>query len=219
MRRPPAPRQLPPEAARWRRSSARAVRTPLSFCCDRDGCRKRVTPPSVRFLGRKVYLGAVGRLGRRHAAGTLAAASPRAFSALRRRSADHRSMAGLFGVSTSRRTPFWKVARGRFMPAVRSQPCPGRFWKPSTATISANAWTAASLSLADLDRGRPGDRTFPGNFPSTRRRRSSTARPAVVIVGSSIRSPDLRGDVMTHQFLRSPQPCGHASASPCWARS
>ncbi|MBM4093335.1 MAG: hypothetical protein FJ276_28575 [Planctomycetes bacterium] len=31
----------------------------LSFCCDRDGCRKRTTPPSVRFLGRKVYLGAV----------------------------------------------------------------------------------------------------------------------------------------------------------------
>ena len=28
------------------------------FCCDRDGCRKRM-PPSVRFLGRKVYLGAV----------------------------------------------------------------------------------------------------------------------------------------------------------------
>ena len=31
----------------------------LSFCCARDGCRKRATPPSVRFLGRKVYLGAV----------------------------------------------------------------------------------------------------------------------------------------------------------------
>ena len=31
----------------------------LSFCCDRDGCRKRVTPPSVRFLGRTVYLGAI----------------------------------------------------------------------------------------------------------------------------------------------------------------
>ena len=26
----------------------------FSFCCDRDGCRKRITPPSVRFLGRKV---------------------------------------------------------------------------------------------------------------------------------------------------------------------
>ena len=31
----------------------------LSFCGDREGCRKRVTPPSVRFLGRKVYLGAI----------------------------------------------------------------------------------------------------------------------------------------------------------------
>lgn len=30
-----------------------------SFCCSRDGCRKRKTPPSVRFLGRKVFLGAV----------------------------------------------------------------------------------------------------------------------------------------------------------------
>jgi hypothetical protein len=30
----------------------------LSFCCDRDGCRKRTTP-LVRFLGRKVYLAAV----------------------------------------------------------------------------------------------------------------------------------------------------------------
>ncbi|MFK7856230.1 MAG: hypothetical protein AB8B79_19090 [Granulosicoccus sp.] len=31
----------------------------LSFCCQRDGCRKRCTPPSVRFMGRKVYLGVV----------------------------------------------------------------------------------------------------------------------------------------------------------------
>lgn len=31
--------------------------TRLSFCCDVDGCRRRSTPPSVRFLGRKVYLG------------------------------------------------------------------------------------------------------------------------------------------------------------------
>lgn len=31
----------------------------FSLCCSRDGCRKRATPPSVRFLGRRVYLGAV----------------------------------------------------------------------------------------------------------------------------------------------------------------
>lgn len=29
----------------------------LSFCCGLDGCRRRTTPPSIRFLGRKVYLG------------------------------------------------------------------------------------------------------------------------------------------------------------------
>lgn len=31
--------------------------TRLSFCCAVDGCRRRNTPPSVRFLGRRVYLG------------------------------------------------------------------------------------------------------------------------------------------------------------------
>jgi hypothetical protein len=30
-----------------------------SFCCSQEGCRKRKTPPSVRFLGRKVYVGVV----------------------------------------------------------------------------------------------------------------------------------------------------------------
>lgn len=28
-----------------------------SFCCGVEGCRKRATPRSLRFLGRKVYLG------------------------------------------------------------------------------------------------------------------------------------------------------------------
>jgi hypothetical protein len=31
----------------------------FSLCCGRDGCRRRATPPSVRFLGRRVYVGAV----------------------------------------------------------------------------------------------------------------------------------------------------------------
>lgn len=33
--------------------------TRLSFCCAVDGCRRRSTPPSTRFLGRKVYLGVI----------------------------------------------------------------------------------------------------------------------------------------------------------------
>jgi hypothetical protein len=28
----------------------------FSLCCGREGCRRRTTPPSLRFLGRKVYL-------------------------------------------------------------------------------------------------------------------------------------------------------------------
>jgi len=35
--------------------AAEAYTTRRSFCCRREGCRKRATPPSLRFLGRKVY--------------------------------------------------------------------------------------------------------------------------------------------------------------------
>jgi hypothetical protein len=31
----------------------------FSLCCGREGCRRRATPPSVRFLGRRVYVGAI----------------------------------------------------------------------------------------------------------------------------------------------------------------
>jgi hypothetical protein len=31
----------------------------FSLCCGREGCRCRATPPSVRFLGRRVYVGAI----------------------------------------------------------------------------------------------------------------------------------------------------------------
>ena len=38
---------------------AEAFSRRFSLCCGRDGCRHRATPPSVRFLGRRVYVGAV----------------------------------------------------------------------------------------------------------------------------------------------------------------
>jgi len=31
----------------------------LSFCCSSENCRKRLTPPSVRFLDRRVYISVV----------------------------------------------------------------------------------------------------------------------------------------------------------------
>jgi hypothetical protein len=40
-------------------AAAEAFARRFSLCCGRDGCRRRATPPSVRFLGRRVYVGAV----------------------------------------------------------------------------------------------------------------------------------------------------------------
>ncbi len=39
--------------------AAEAFRRRFSLCCGREGCRRRATPPSVRFLGRRVYVAAV----------------------------------------------------------------------------------------------------------------------------------------------------------------
>jgi len=95
----------------------------LSFCCAEDGCRRRTTPPSVRFLGRKVYLGAVVVL----------------VSALRQGPSPTRVrvLHELFGVGerTLRRWrqwwqkifvegSFWRAARGRFMPAIAAHGLP-----------------------------------------------------------------------------------------------
>lgn len=51
---PRKPRGGPPEV-----EGDRAYRRRLSFCCAEEGCRRRTTPPSTLFLGRKVYFGAV----------------------------------------------------------------------------------------------------------------------------------------------------------------
>jgi hypothetical protein len=103
-RKPRGPRDLPDE-----------YRFRLSFCCARDGCRKRATPPSVRFLGRKVYLGAVVIL----VAAMRQGPTPRRV----------RELTELFGVDPRTiyrwrnfwnehfpKTTFWKVARARLVP-------------------------------------------------------------------------------------------------------
>jgi hypothetical protein len=55
--------------------AAEAFERRFSLCCGREGCRHRATPPSVRFLGRRVYVGAVVILA---SVVALAAASARA---------------------------------------------------------------------------------------------------------------------------------------------
>lgn len=48
----------------------------FSFCCSRDGCRKRVTPPSVRFLGRHVFAAVFVILGSGTVAAPVSTAAP-----------------------------------------------------------------------------------------------------------------------------------------------
>ena len=90
----------------------------LSFCCQRDGCRKRVTPPSVRFLGRRVYLGAVVIL----VAAMRQGPSPRRVRELSKLfDADRRTINRwrAFWREHFPLTKFWKVARGRLVPTVK----------------------------------------------------------------------------------------------------
>jgi hypothetical protein len=95
----------------------------LSFCCDRHGCRKRVTPPSVRFLGRKVYLAAVVIL----VAAMRQGPSPRRVRELSQRfGADRQTIARwrTFWEEHFPQTQFWKVARSRLVPMVSVEVLP-----------------------------------------------------------------------------------------------
>ncbi len=92
----------------------------FSFCCARDGCRKRVTPPSVRFLRRKVYLFAVVVLVSAMRQGP----SPRRVRELTQLfGADRRTLVRWQALWREHvpQTPFWKVARAR-LPAVSLLP-------------------------------------------------------------------------------------------------
>jgi hypothetical protein len=95
----------------------------VSFCCDEDDCRKRLTPASVRFLGRKVYLGAVvllagvlrqgpapWRVSRLHA---LLGVSARTLARW------HRWWRDAFV-----HTAYWKAARSRFARPVEADDLP-----------------------------------------------------------------------------------------------
>ena len=89
--------------------------TRQSFCCER--CRRRTTPPSVRFLGRRVYPGFVLVL----------------LGAMQSGVTDSRIDELRLSLGVARRTlqrwrhwwreifvqtQFWQLARGRFMPSI-----------------------------------------------------------------------------------------------------
>lgn len=94
-----------------------------SLCCAREGCRRRMTPPSLRFLGRRVYLAAVVVLVSALTGGVTA-----------KRAAAMRQWVGVSMRTLQRwrawwlgnfpRTVFWKGARTRFAPPVQESTLP-----------------------------------------------------------------------------------------------
>lgn len=114
-----------------------------SFCCAEDGCRKRTTPPSVRFLGPKVYLGAVVALvtALRHGANARRAAElRRAIGASRRTLARWRTWwRELFTA-----TPFWRSARAQWVPAVSTADLPSSLLE---RFVEGEAWRRLFLLL------------------------------------------------------------------------
>lgn len=89
----------------------------FSLCCAKKGCRKRHTPPSVRFLGRKVYVGIVVILlsAMRHGLNPGAVGILCEKLGVARRTLDHWRH---WWLETFVRGCFWKTARARFMPSI-----------------------------------------------------------------------------------------------------
>jgi hypothetical protein len=111
-----------------------------SFCCAEQACRRRTTPVSLRFLGRRVYLGAVvalaacmqqGLSDRRVAALKLVLEVPRRTLQRWR----------LWWQEVFVRTAFWQGARARLMPPVDEQQLPlSLFERFAGAELAQQLW-------------------------------------------------------------------------------
>jgi hypothetical protein len=109
-----------------------------SFCCAVEGCRRRSTPPSVRFLGRKVYLGAVVVLSTalQHGPSKTSVTKLSALLGITRRTLVRwrRWWSTMFAESR-----FWASLRGRFVPAVNEAALPASVLSRVVSTAEAPA--------------------------------------------------------------------------------
>jgi hypothetical protein len=94
-----------------------------SLCCGKEGCRRRHTPESVRFLGRKVYAGFVVVLMSAMAHGLTADRVRRVREVLKieRRTLERWRQ---WWLDHFVRSSFWKGARARFMPVLCEKTLP-----------------------------------------------------------------------------------------------
>ena len=94
-----------------------------SFCCSQEGCRRRRTPPSVRFMGRRVYAGLVVVL----VSAMMHGLKPDRVCRLREAlNIDRRTLERWrqWWLTTFVQSSFWKGARARFMPPLCQRTLP-----------------------------------------------------------------------------------------------
>lgn len=95
----------------------------FSACCAEEGCRRRHTPPSVRFLGRRVYVGFVVVL----MAAMVHGLKPERVQRLREQlGIDRRTLERWrqWWLTTFVASPFWKAAKARFLPPLCEKTLP-----------------------------------------------------------------------------------------------
>lgn len=147
-------------SARYRRKPRRGLPRGLreeygwreSLCCAREGCRRRRTPPSVRFLGRRVYLGALVVL-----------VSAMTGGVTERRAAAMRELMGVsvrtlqrwraWWLGSVRRTVFWKGARARLVPPVDETRLPASLLERFRGEASGDELIACLRFLAPITTG------------------------------------------------------------------
>jgi hypothetical protein len=112
-----------------------------SFCCAQEGCRRRTTPESVRFLGRRVYAGFIvvllTALGHGLTAGRVAALQEQL-------GVDRRTLERwrLWWREHFARSAPWRTERGRFVPPPDEAALPWSLWE--------RFWAVSESPLVDL---------------------------------------------------------------------
>lgn len=88
-----------------------------SFCCAEEGCRKRTTPASFRFLSRRVYVGAVVVLvtALRHGVTAARVAQLRAIVGVSRRTVERWRQ---WWIEEFPQSAFWRWAKGQMASPV-----------------------------------------------------------------------------------------------------
>ena len=99
----------------------------IDYCCAEEDCRRRRTPESVRFLGRRVYAGLVIVLISVMIHGLKPGRVRRIREALQ---IDSRTLKRWrqWWLDSFVRSSFWKAARARFMPPLCERTLPLSLW-------------------------------------------------------------------------------------------